>query len=85
MGQKVNPISMRLQVNKEWTSKWFASKNDYAKFLEDDLKVRRHIVGDFLRAEATARDERRRIRHIGEAVNGNRVLEYRQFLVELVD
>ena len=43
MGQKVNPISMRLQVNKKWRSKWFASKNDYAKYLTDDLKVRRFI------------------------------------------
>jgi len=43
MGQKVNPISMRLQVNKDWNSKWFASKQDYAKFLKDDLAVRRLI------------------------------------------
>jgi small subunit ribosomal protein S3 len=43
MGQKVNPISMRLQVNKDWRSKWFASKRDYAKFLSDDLEVRRLI------------------------------------------
>ncbi len=44
MGQKVNPISMRLQVNKDWRSRWFASKRDYAKFLTDDLSVRRLIV-----------------------------------------
>ncbi len=43
MGQKVNPISMRLQVNKDWTSKWFADKRDYAKFLKNDLEVRRLI------------------------------------------
>lgn len=43
MGQKVNPISMRLQVNKDWRSKWFASKKDYAKYLKDDLAVRRLI------------------------------------------
>jgi small subunit ribosomal protein S3 len=43
MGQKVNPISMRLQVNKNWRSKWFASKRDYAKFLTQDLEVRRLI------------------------------------------
>jgi small subunit ribosomal protein S3 len=43
MGQKVNPISMRLQVNKDWRSKWFASKRDYAKFLNQDLQVRRYI------------------------------------------
>lgn len=43
MGQKVNPISMRLQLNKDWRSKWFANKRDYAKFLTQDLAVRRMI------------------------------------------
>ena len=43
MGQKVNPISMRLQVNKDWRSKWFAEKRDYAKFLTEDLAVRRMV------------------------------------------
>jgi small subunit ribosomal protein S3 len=43
MGQKVNPISMRLQVNKDWRSKWFVDKRDYAAFLKDDLAVRRLI------------------------------------------
>ena len=43
MGQKVNPISMRLQVNKNWRSKWFANKREYASHLTDDLKVRRLI------------------------------------------
>lgn len=43
MGQKVNPISYRLQVNKDWRSKWFVDKRDYAKFLKDDLAVRRLI------------------------------------------
>jgi small subunit ribosomal protein S3 len=43
MGQKVNPISMRLQVNKDWRSKWFASKRDYASYLKEDLAVRRLI------------------------------------------
>lgn len=44
MGQKVNPISMRLQVNKDWRSKWFASKKDYADYLKKDLAVRRLIT-----------------------------------------
>ncbi|MEO6513424.1 MAG: 30S ribosomal protein S3 [Candidatus Saccharimonadales bacterium] len=43
MGQKVNPISMRLQVNKDWRSKWFVDKRNYAAYLKDDLAVRRHI------------------------------------------
>ncbi len=40
MGQKVNPISFRLQVNKNWSSRWFAGKKDFAKWLEEDIKVR---------------------------------------------
>jgi small subunit ribosomal protein S3 len=43
MGQKVNPISMRLQVNKDWRSKWFAGKRQYADYLKNDLEVRRLI------------------------------------------
>ncbi|CAN5687523.1 30S ribosomal protein S3 [soil metagenome] len=44
MGQKVNPISMRLQLNKNWRSKWFADKRDYASFLTQDLNVRKLII-----------------------------------------
>ena len=43
MGQKVNPISMRLQVNKDWRSKWFAPKREYTKYLTQDLQVRSYI------------------------------------------
>lgn len=43
MGQKVNPISMRLQVNKDWRSKWFAGKKEYADYLKRDLQVRQLI------------------------------------------
>lgn len=43
MGQKVNPVSMRLQVSKDWSSKWFTDKREYAKFLQNDLAVRKLI------------------------------------------
>ena len=44
MGQKVNPISYRLQVNKDWRSKWFAGKREYAAYLKQDLAARKLIV-----------------------------------------
>lgn len=47
MGQKVNPISMRLQVNKDWRSKWFANRRDYATYLAQDLKVRKIVQSKF--------------------------------------
>lgn len=57
MGQKVNPISMRLQVNKNWRSRWFASKRDYANFLAQDLKVRKYIEDKFAGRAAINRVE----------------------------
>ncbi len=47
MGQKVNPISMRLQVSKNWRSKWFAGKRDFANWLGQDIRVRRAIEKRF--------------------------------------
>lgn len=43
MGQKVHPISMRLTLNKDWRSKWFATKREYATFLAQDIAVREYI------------------------------------------
>ena len=52
MGQKVNPISMRLQVNKDWRSKWFAPKREYANYLAQDLAVRRYVAKKFTNRSA---------------------------------
>src|SRR5437588_389791 len=40
MGQKVNPIGLRLGINRTWDSRWFADGADYARLLHDDIKVR---------------------------------------------
>ena len=42
MGQKVNPIGLRLGINRTWDSRWFAGK-DYAKYLHQDFKIRKYI------------------------------------------
>ena len=36
MGQKVNPIGLRLGINRGWDSIWFSKKSDYGKFLIED-------------------------------------------------
>lgn len=43
MGQKVNPIGLRLGVNKTWDSRWYANDADFANKLHEDLKIRKHI------------------------------------------
>lgn len=43
MGQKVNPNGMRLGINKDWDSKWYATKKDYSLFLSNDVKIREYF------------------------------------------
>ncbi len=43
MGHKVNPIGMRLQVNRTWDSRWYADTKDYGDLLLEDLKIREFI------------------------------------------
>ncbi len=44
MGQKVQPVGIRLNISTDWKSRWFASGTDYARYLKEDLQVR-----DFIR------------------------------------
>jgi len=43
MGQKINPIGFRLQVNRTWDSRWFANNNEYGDLLLEDIKMREFI------------------------------------------
>ena len=40
MGQKVNPVGLRLGIIRDWDSRWYADKNDVAELLHEDLKIR---------------------------------------------
>lgn len=44
MGQKVNPIGMRLSRNKNWRSKWFANKKEFGTLLIEDHKIRQFLM-----------------------------------------
>ncbi|GAB1432085.1 30S ribosomal protein S3 [Spirochaetota bacterium] len=43
MGQKVNPIGLRIGINKDWKSRWYVDPRDYAKTLHEDLKLRKNL------------------------------------------
>jgi len=43
VGQKVNPIGMRIGFIRDWESKWYADKKHYAEYLHEDLKIREYI------------------------------------------
>ncbi len=44
MGQKVNPVGLRLGINKDWKSRWYVDPRDYAKTLHEDLNLRKKIL-----------------------------------------
>ena len=44
MGQKVNPIGLRLGINRTWDSRWYAGKNEYANLLHEDIKIRAELM-----------------------------------------
>jgi len=44
MGQKVNPIGLRIGVNKTWNSKWYVDPRDYAETLHEDLKLKKTLL-----------------------------------------
>ena len=52
MGQKVNPVGLRLNVNKTWDSRWFADKN-YAGQLLEDLKIRAFLDKELKKASVS--------------------------------
>ncbi len=44
MGQKVNPVGLRVGINRTWDSRWFADRGEYGKLLLEDMKIREHIM-----------------------------------------
>ena len=43
MGQKVNPVGLRLGINRTWDSRWYANDGDFSTLLHEDLKIRNFL------------------------------------------
>ncbi|MCY4047427.1 MAG: 30S ribosomal protein S3 [Candidatus Dadabacteria bacterium] len=50
MGQKVNPIGVRIGITRTWHSKWYAEKADFTAMLGEDVRIRRFLKKDFYQA-----------------------------------
>ena len=44
MGQKVNPVGLRLGINRTWDSRWYADKGEYGSLLQEDMKIRKYLM-----------------------------------------
>ena len=54
MGQKASPIALRIGINKDWRSKWFAEGKDYAKGIVEDYKIRQYIKEKFIQGAVSS-------------------------------
>jgi len=50
MGQKVNPIGLRLGINRTWDSRWFANKGQYGRLLHEDMRIREALMKNLKQA-----------------------------------
>lgn len=50
MGQKVNPVGMRIGVNRDWNSRWYANDKEYPVNLNEDIKIRKYLASSLKEA-----------------------------------
>ena len=50
MGQKVNPVGMRVGINKDWNSRWYADDKEYPVYLNEDIKIRKYLANELKEA-----------------------------------
>lgn len=50
MGQKVSPVGLRVGVNRDWDSRWYANDQEFATLLHEDIKIRAYILDKLARA-----------------------------------
>ncbi len=50
MGQKINPVGLRLGINKTWDSRWFATTGEYGDLLHEDIRIRAMLLKELKQA-----------------------------------
>jgi len=56
VGQKAHPTGLRLGINKNWKSVWYANKRDYRKNLSEDMKIRKYLKSKLSQAGISSID-----------------------------
>ena len=62
MGQKSNPIGLRLQINRTWDSRWYAEGSNYGDLLMEDIKMRKYIFKELPQATSSKSASRKSMR-----------------------
>jgi small subunit ribosomal protein S3 len=53
MGQKINPIGLRLGINRTWQSRWYANTNEFGDLLHQDLTIRNFLTSELKNASVS--------------------------------
>ena len=53
MGQKINPIGLRLGINRTWESRWYANTSEYGDLLHQDIAIRNFLMGELKNASVS--------------------------------
>jgi len=72
MGQKVNPVGIRLGIVKDWVSRWYSPPKDFSKTLDADLRVRNHLKKRLAQAGVSSIQIERPARNVRVRVNAAR-------------
>ena len=65
MGQKVNPIGLRLGINRTWDSRWYAEGGEYSKMLHEDIHIRKVLRERLAQAGVAKVEARLALDHLG--------------------
>ena len=63
MGQKVNPVGLRVGIIRDWNSRWYANKKDFASLLNEDVKIRKFLTAK-LKDALLSHVEIERVKHV---------------------
>ncbi len=64
MGQKVRPTGLRIGITRSWSSRWYATKKEFGRYLLEDARIRRHIKREFYGAGVSSMDIERDLNRV---------------------
>ena len=85
MGQKVNPVGLRIGISRDWNSRWYANNKDFATFLHEDVEIRRFLTKT-LKENAVSHIEIERIKNMVKQIllGTSQLVKFMEVLVALL-
>ena len=85
MGQKVSPVGLRIGINRNWEANWYANNNDFSKYLEKDLKIRKYLDKKLANAGVSTIEIERNAKRCEVIIHTSRPENLKKEISKLVD